>query len=149
MTCEDRQQSVLHKRRPSAFQAVQSASRGIQVVINDSAPLRVERRETLGGDVGLVCLPVGQPVCKIASNWPVLVYAQAGIETVYYRQRTYREYGDLQPVKQFGDVVVPVEGNVPDPGSNVRLKATETLREMYENRDHREETAKQWRNKEP
>src|SRR6056297_2345464 len=100
-TCPD-----LYRRRPILFQEAQNATKGDHVVINRSAPLRVEDRHEFVGDIGLICLPKGQPLCKIASQWPVLVFAQAGTETTYYRTWNGREYSDLQPVRNFYRVTI-------------------------------------------
>jgi hypothetical protein len=137
--------NIMHHRKPHVFHQVNSATRGKHVVVNDSAPLRVEFRKEMCGDIGLICLPIGKPICEIASRWPVLVYVQAGIETAYYRVWAHSDFSDLRPVEDFSRIAWTVDGNPPQLPTELSQTAFDVLQEMEENRTERANEAKKWR----
>ncbi len=129
----------LHCHRPDVFSEVRSTTQGDHVTINNSATLRVEARREMEDDIGLFCLPQQKSFCEIASSWPVLVFAQAGVKAVYYRVWNRHEYSKIHPVADFSRVKSQDLGDTPDPRDEQQEEASHVFLEMHETRGKRAE----------
>lgn len=133
----------LYERQPTLYHRVESVRKSAVVRVNGSAPMQVVETYDRAGDRALLLTAFDNTLCKIASNGPILVYSQAYLETLFYRQWDHQrgEFGELRPVDYLGQIPNPTDGVAPAVSTDQKREAAVTYEEMYASRDARIQAA--------
>lgn len=133
----------LYERQPALFQRLSSIRRSTVVRLNGSAPMQAVEAYDRGGDAAVVLTSFENTICEIASNAPLLVYAQAYLESAFYRQWVPEQgkFGVLRPVESVHKVPNPAQGMAPELPVEWKREAAVTFEEMYASRDARIQAA--------